>query len=356
MSVSYGGDSITFADGSVQSSGWTGFKNRIINGGMVIDQRNAGASVTAGSAYTLDRWNVDRVWANSTVTIQQSSSAPEGFANSMIATVTTGAAVASGSYFSIQQYIEGYNLADLDFGKATAKTFTVSFWVRSSVTGTFGVGFRNSAFDLSYWTTYTINSANTWEQKFVTIAGPTSGTWYTNNSYGLNLIFSLGCGSTYKAASNNAWNAGNKIGAVGQTDLIATTGATFYITGVQLERGSTASSFEYRPYGTELELCQRYFIKTFDGTSYGSGSPLVNLITGSSTRIPIPTTIVPMRATPTVTVYNASGTSGSLTEFSSASSKSVSSVNVYSTIGGGYCDIASLSNPVIWAAFYSAEL
>lgn len=159
-----------------------GMKNRIINGDMRIDQRNAGASVTAGSAYTLDRWNVDRVWSGSTVTIQQSSTAPAGFTNSMIATVSTGAAVASASYFSIQQFIEGYNVADLDFGKATAQSFTVSFWVRSSVTGTYGVGFRNSAFDSSYWTTYTINSANTWEQKYVTITAPTSGTWYTNNS------------------------------------------------------------------------------------------------------------------------------------------------------------------------------
>ena len=235
-----------------------GMKNRIINGDMRIDQRNAGASVTAGSAYTLDRWNVDRVWTGATVTIQQSSTAPVGFTNSMIATVSTGAAVAAASYFSIQQFIEGLNLADMDFGKATAQSFTVSFWVRSSVTGTFGVGFRNSAFDLSYWTTYTINSANTWEQKFVTIAAPTSGTWYTSATYGLNVIFSLGCGSTNKAASNNAWNASGKLGAVGQTDLIATTGATFYITGVQLEKGTTATQFDYRSYGTELHLCQRY--------------------------------------------------------------------------------------------------
>lgn len=242
-------------------------RNRLINGGMVIDQRNAGASVTAGSAYTLDRWNVDRVWVGSTVAIQQTPSTTEtgyatrvaaGFTNYLAATVSTGAAVAAGSYFSIQQFIEGYNIADMAFGTASAQTFTVSFWVRSSVTGTFGVGFRNSAFDLSYWTTYTINSANTWEQKSVTITGPTTGTWYTNNSYGLNVIFSLGCGSTNKAASNNAWNAGSKLGAVGEADLIATTGATFYITGVQLEKGSTATPFEQRLYTTELQLCQRY--------------------------------------------------------------------------------------------------
>ena len=243
------------------TSGITGFKNRIINPQMQFDQRNAGSAVTAGSGYTLDRWNVDRLWTGSTVTIQQSTTAPSGFTNSLLATVSTGASVAAGSYFSIQQFMEGYNTADFALGTASASQFTLSFWVRSSVTGTFGVGFRNSAFDLSYWTTYTISAANTWEQKSVTIAAPTSGTFGTGNSYGLNTIFSLGCGSTNKAASNNSWNAGGKLGAIGQTDLIATTGATFYVTGVQLEKGTQATSFDYRPYGTELALCQRYFFK-----------------------------------------------------------------------------------------------
>jgi hypothetical protein len=242
------------------------FKNRIFNPQMQIDQRNAGAAVTAGSGYTLDRWNVDRLWAGSTVTIQQSTTAPAGFTNSLVATVTTGAAVAAGSYFSIQQFMEGYNTADWALGTASAQQFTLSFWVRSSVTGTFGVGFRNSTFDLSYWTTYTINAANTWEQKSVTIAAPTSGTFGTGNSYGLNTIFSLGCGSTNKATSNNSWNAGGKLGAIGETDLIATTGATFYVTGVQLEVGTVATSFDYRSYGTELALCQRY-LPAWSGTS-----------------------------------------------------------------------------------------
>jgi hypothetical protein len=242
------------------------FRNKIINGAMAIDQRNSGASVTAGSAYTLDRWNVDRVWTGSTVTIQQSAanSAP-GFANSILATVSTGAAVAAGSYFSIQQYVEAHNISDLSFGTANAQQFTVSFWVRSSVTGAFGLGFRNSAFDLSYWTTYNINAANTWEKKSVTIAAPTTGTWYTGNAYGINIIFSLGCGSTYKAVSNDAWNAGGKLGAVGEVDLIATTGATFNITGVQLEEGAVATPFEHRSYGTEFSLCQRYYQRISGG-------------------------------------------------------------------------------------------
>jgi len=257
--------------GSINDGPISGARNRIINGDMRIDQRNAGASVTAGSAYTLDRWNVDRVWAGSTITIQRSTTVPVGFTNSLLATVSTGAAVAAASYFSIQQYVEGFNFSDLGFGAAGASSFTVSFWVRSSVTGTYGIGFRNSAFDLSYWTTYTVNSANTWEQKSVTIPGATSGTWYTDNSYGINLIFSLGCGSTNKAASNNAWNSGGKLGAVGQTDLIATTGATFYITGVQLEAGSVATPFERRSFGQELALCQRYYYREIVGSA---GAPL----------------------------------------------------------------------------------
>jgi hypothetical protein len=300
-------------------------RNRIINGAMVIDQRNAGASVTAGSSYTLDRWNVDRVWSGSTVTIQQSSTAPAGFTNSMVATVSTGAAVSAANYFSIQQFIEGYNVADMGFGTANAQTFTVSFWVRSSVTGTFGVGFRNSAFDLSYWTTYTINSANTWEQKSVTIAGPTTGTWYTNNSYGLNLIFSLGCGSTNKAASNNAWNAGGKLGAVGETDLIATTGATFYITGVQLEAGTTASPFEYRQYGLELTLCLRYYEKTYSqgvvpGTSTESnvewaGTSFQSLASTGTFQAQLRPFKVIKRAAPTMTFWDMVGNQGKWTRY-----------------------------------------
>jgi len=249
--------------------GQLGLRNKIINGAMMIDQRNAGASVTAGSAYTLDRWNVDRVWSGSTVTIQQSSTAPAGFANSLLATVSTGAASGSSNYFSIQQFIEGYNIADMAFGTASASNFTISFWVRSSVTGAYGIALRNSAFNLSYTTTYTISSANTWEYKTVTIAGPTSGTWYSNNSYGLNVVFSLGGGSTYKPASNNTWTAGSYLAAVGETDLITTTGATFYITGVQLEKGATATPFENRLYGAELALCQRYLPAwTFGSSGY----------------------------------------------------------------------------------------
>ena len=237
-----------------------GFKNRIINGGMVLDQRNAGASVTPNNSYTLDRWlGVNSQTAK--FTIQQNAASvtpPAGFANYLGCTSTSAYSIAAGDYFNIQQYIEGYNIADLAWGTASAATITVSFWVRSSLTGTFGGALRNDPATRSYPFTYTISVANTWEQKSITIAGDTSGTWLTTNGRGITLSLGLGVGSTYSGTAG-AWAAANYISATGATSVVGTSGATFYITGVQLEKGSTATSFDYRPYGTEFMLCQRYY-------------------------------------------------------------------------------------------------
>jgi hypothetical protein len=237
---------------------YTGFKNRIINGAMMIDQRNAGSSVTpTNGAYTLDRF-----WYNATqaskATVQQSTVAPAGFVNSLLVTSSSAYSITSGDVFGIVQRIEGNNVADLGFGTASASTVTVSFWVRSSLTGAFGGSLYNSAADRSYPFSYTINSANTWEQKTVTVAGDTTGTWLTNTGTGITVYFCLGTGSTYGGTAN-AWTGSTKLGVTGQTSLVGTSGATFYITGVQLEKGSTATSFDYRPYTTELQLCQRYY-------------------------------------------------------------------------------------------------
>jgi hypothetical protein len=265
---------MTTSDG-VSSSGLYGFKNRIINGAMVIDQRNAGASVTINTgsgAYTLDRWGGFGVTSDGVYTVQQSSTAPTGFKNSLLATVTTAdSSIAATEQYVIQQVIEGFNIADLGFGTASASTVTLSFWVRSSLTGTFGGSLRNSAVDRSYPFTYTISSANTFEQKTVTIAGDTSGTWLSTNGEGIRVTFSLGSGSS-RIGTAGAWNSNNNTGATGQTNVIATNGATFYITGVQLEKGSTATSFDYRPYGLEYLLCQRYFqyLMLFGGNSSGA--------------------------------------------------------------------------------------
>jgi hypothetical protein len=250
-------------------------KNRIINGAMVIDQRNAGASVTISDntiTYIVDRWNVYENTPVTSSTVQQVTDAPTGFSYSLKYTNgTAGGAVSSTQNARIQQRIEGYNFADLMYGTANAKDIAISFWVKSSLTGTFAVAILNSAADRSYVTNYTINSANTWEQKSVTIPGDTTGTWLTTNGMALGVGFTLSCGST-RHTTANIWASGTFQSTSSQVDLTATTGATFQITGVQLERGSTASSFEYRPYGTELALCQRYYIKyTGNGLRFYGG-------------------------------------------------------------------------------------
>jgi hypothetical protein len=248
--------------GSISSNAVTpviGMKNKIINGAMVIDQRNAGASVTptANPTYTLDRW-LYALQQASKMSIQQSTTAPTGFNYSLLATSLSAYTPLSSDYHAISQRIEGFNMSDFAWGTASAVTVTLSFWVRSSLTGTFSGSIVNSAADRSYPFTFVINSANTFEQKTVTIAGDTSGTWLTTNGIGARLFFSLGTGSTYLGTAG-AWAGSFLVGATGSVQPTATNGATFYITGVQLEVGSTATSFDYRPYGTELALCQRYY-------------------------------------------------------------------------------------------------
>jgi hypothetical protein len=254
------GTAVTEAQGGTgTTTGYYGFKNRIINGAMVIDQRNAGASVTntaGATTYTLDRWALYGDQA-SKFTVQQSSTSTTGFINSLLVTSSSSYSVGASEIFNIQQRIEGLNCADLAWGTANAATVTMSFWVRSSLTGTFGGSIMNSAENRNYPFTYTISAANTWEQKSVTIAGDTSGTWLTTNGTGIRIFFSIGTGSSVSGTAG-AWAAGAKYSATGATSVVGTNGATFYITGVQLEKGSTATSFDYRPYTTELQLCERY--------------------------------------------------------------------------------------------------
>jgi hypothetical protein len=249
------------------------FRNRIINGAMMIDQRNAGASVTQTTStnYPVDRFGIVGD-VTSKFTAQQSSTAPAGFTNSLLITSSSAYTVGASESYVVQQKIEGYNVADLGWGTADAKTITVSFWVRSSLTGTFGGSIKNNASNRWYPFSYTISSANTWEQKSVTIAGDTTGTWVTNNGTGLVLIFSMGAGASVSGTAGS-WTGTSYISATGATSVVGTNGATFYITGVQLEKGSTATSFDYRPYGTELALCQRYFelISGFEGSTVPSG-------------------------------------------------------------------------------------
>lgn len=258
-----GTDSTTLVVNSNNFSNVNGnWRNRIINGAMVIDQRNAGASVTANDGYMLDRWKFNST-QNGKGTVQQVSVAPTGFTNSFLFTSTSTYSVLSSDLLEISQRVEGFNVSDLSWGTASAQTVTLSFWVRSSLTGTFGGAVNNSAFNRSYPFTYTISSANTWEQKSITIAGDTSGTWLTTNGIGIRVGFSLGAGSTYSGTAGS-WAGAGYTSATGATSVVGTNGATFYITGVQLEAGSVASPFERRDYGRELAMCQRYYEKSFN--------------------------------------------------------------------------------------------
>jgi hypothetical protein len=276
---------------------------------MVIDQRNAGASVTptVNGTYTLDRW-VSYLSQSSKFSVIQSTTVPTGFKNSLLVTSLSAYTVGSGEVFGITQLIEGLNVPDLGWGAVGATTVTLSFWVRSSLTGTFGGAIKNSAEDRAYPFSYTISTANTFEQKTITIAGDTSGTWLTTNGIGMKVVFGLGVGSTLSGTAG-AWAAGNLFSATGATSVVGTNGATFYITGVQLEAGTTASPFEYRQYGTELGLCQRYFEKSFaQGTAPTEGIDN-NFQTGgvgyagNGLYIPNVGFKVTKRTTATVTIY-----------------------------------------------------
>jgi len=289
--------------GLLNSQSQQTWRNRIINGAMVIDQRNAGASVTqvTGNTYTVDRFYIVGS-VTSKFTAQQSSTVPSGFVNSLKITSSAATSLAAGDYYFLAQSIEGNNIADLNWGSANAKTITLSFQVYSSLTGTFGGALRNSAQDRSYPFTYTISSANTWTSISITIAGDTSGTWNTTTSTGINVVFSLGVGSTYSGTAG-AWAGSNYVSATGATSVVGTNGATFYITGVQLEKGSTATSFDYRPYGTELQLCQRYY-QQFGGVS---SAGLMNLANWDSANFyGVLYFITSFRANPTFT-YSALG-------------------------------------------------
>ena len=276
-------------------------KNRLINGACVIDQRNSGASVTPTmtSVYTLDRWVAVTAQA-SKISVQQNAGSvtpPVGFTNYLGVTSLSAYSVLTGDYFTIAQYVEGFNTADLAWGTANAKTVTLSFQVYSSLTGTFGGSIRNSAANRSYPFTYSIPVANTWTTISVTIAGDTSGTWVgATNGVGLGVFFGLGAGSTISGTAGT-WASANYLSATGATSVVGTNGATFYITGVQLEVGSSATGFEYRHIQQELALCQRYYWR---GTIFASTAT-----NGFGGNLP-----VPMRTTPSLSVLSINAGSG----------------------------------------------
>lgn len=328
-------DTITNFNGLSGNAIGPGFKNRIINGAMVIDQRNAGASVTIPSSvstYTVDRWGAYAV-AASKFSVQQSSVAPAGFKNSILITSLAATSVGATDFYQIGQGIEGFNIADLDWGTANAKTVTLSFWVRSSLTGTFGGNLITGSGDQSYPFSYTISAANTFEQKTITVVGPTAGTYSSTNGVGINITFSLGAGSTVSGTAGS-WSGSVFRSSTGASQLVATNGATLYITGVQLEVAPSATSFDYRPYGTELALCQRYYWKTLPDNAgaefcvaYGFST------TGAAGMITFPVT---MRIAPTA--LEQTGTAGDYRVYrcGAATNTTCSSVPVFSKATPNY--------------------
>jgi hypothetical protein len=320
MPVSINGNTgITFPDGSLQTAAASPLvlRNRIINGAMVVDQRNAGASGTA-NAYTVDRWNYTGVQASKGTWQQNAGSVtpPAGFSNYLGFTSSSSYSVLTGDTFLFNQAIEGYNIADLDWGTANAKTVTLSFWVRSSLTGTFGGALSNDP-ARSYAFSYTISAANTWEQKAITIVGDQSGTWNKTNSLGVVVRFGLGSGATYSGTAG-AWTAGNLVQPTGTVSVVGTNGATFYITGVQLEQNTSATPFERRMYGQELANCQRYFEKSYNVDVAPATNSSVGIIgptgvQGATTGSEISATgffRVTKRATPTMIYYDPVGNVG----------------------------------------------
>ena len=276
-------------------------RNRIINGSQTIDQRNAGAAVTVDNApvYVTDRFQVQD-FSDAVLSAQQITDAPAGFTNSLRVTVSTAdTSLAATQGDRVNQRIEGFNIADLGWGTASALPVTLSFWVKSSLTGSFGGSLQNSASNRGYPYSYTINAANTWEYKTVTIAGDTTGTWLTNNGMGILVNWSLGMGSTYSGTAG-AWAAADLISTTGAVSLVGTASATWQVTGVQLEKGTQATSFEYRQYGQELALCQRYygkFVGTGSATGASFGTGIANNASQAAITIQFPQT---MRAAPTL--------------------------------------------------------
>ena len=270
-----------------------GRRNLVINGGMDIDQRNAGAGVTPASGnYTLDRFQVFSS-ASSKYSVQKNAGSvtpPLGFTNYLGVTSLAATSVAAGDYYMVEHKIEGFNISGLAWGTVNAKAVTLSFQVYSSLTGTFGGSVLNSASNRSYPFTYSVASANTWTTVAVTIPGDTSGTWLTNNGTGLYISFSLGMGSTYSGTAG-LWAGVQYWSATGAVSVVGTSGATFYITGVQLEANSAATPFEHRSYGEELSACQRYYQRKSNGYLAGNGSGSNQISFG----VPLPTS---MRATP----------------------------------------------------------
>ena len=255
-----------------------GRRNMIINGAQNVSQRGTSVSIsTSANTFLTDRFFSRIQGSAGTATASQVSDAPVGFTSSLKITVgTADTSLGSTDYNRIHQDIEGYNTIGTGWGTDSGVPVTLSFWVKSSIAGTYSIAVYNSDADRSIVKEYTVDSASTWEYKTLTIP-PNDGTWEFDNGYGIRVTFSLGAGSTYNCAEANLeqWTSNFDFSSPNNVNIMATSGATFQITGVQLELGKVATPFEHRSYGEELALCQRYFWQitgnTSDQTTFGNG-------------------------------------------------------------------------------------
>jgi hypothetical protein len=362
MSITVNGTTgLNFPDGTSQpTAGFVPFRNRIINGDMRIDQRYAGAALTITGTdvnqYVLDRFYIRAASATgSKVRAQRSTVAPAGFVNSELITSLSAYTLGASEHFGTTQAIEGFNIADLGWGTVNAQPVTISFWVRSSLTGTFGGHITNADSSTTYVYSYTINAANTWEYKTITVAGPTTGTWQTGNAVGLYLNFSVAAGSSVTRAAGSWGTFARSV--TGQTSLVGTNAATFNITGVQFERGTAATAFELRPYPTEFSMCQRYFQTSYWSTAVGtanSDGPMFRYLDGAHYYPNFPVMLkVPMRVAPSCALWTPNGVSGKIQTDGTQTNASIAPL-------GNHSILASVVNILVgqsvsFAFHYTAE-
>lgn len=292
----HGTNGVTFNDGTVQPSAAVG-KNLIINGDMRINQRgNYSTTVNSTSVtHAVDRWLGRGKGSAGVFNILATAENSNGFNNHVVLDVTTASTPSGTDSYRFQQMIEGYNIGKLNWGTASAKSITLSFWVKSTLTGTFGGSIANGDYNRFNPFSYTISAANTWEYKTVTIAGDTSGTWDTTNGLGMRVNFSIGAGSS-RLGTAGTWTSSVLEGVTGQTNHIATNSSNLRITGVQIEEGTSATDFEHLQFGQQYDLCQRYYQSIEAGVNAYSSTGI--------TGFPLNTA---MRTTPTLT-FSYSGT------------------------------------------------
>lgn len=352
--------------GTVQM-GSSFLRNRIINGDMRIDQRNAGAAVNGNGGtqtFPVDRFYSQIYNTTGNTTGQQSSVAPADFTNSLkISVQTADSSLGSTDAVWYGQNIEGYNVADLNLGSATnARSFTLSFWVYSNVTGTYCICIKNSAENRAYVAEYTINASTTWEKKSITISGDTTGTWLTTNGTGMKVWFALMAGSSYQTTPN-VWSAGTGgvFATSNQVNLLSSLSNYWQVTGVQLEVGSVATPFERRQYGQELALCQRYFQSTFNAgvapaqnvSSSMVCFPVLPANTLTSYIFPVPMRVAPT----TITTYNPFAANSSFRQTATPSTDIAVTPSAVSSNGIGYFSATiAISNSLLGNMTLSSEL